>query len=258
MDTAVTIEELGWQGRIAFVGDMHGELYSLTRHLRTIKSRGIDLAISVGDLGYNFAETPDSFNEGLQRELTELDLYLLWVDGNHENHPWLRTLPRDSTGFAPVTDRILWTPRGHCWTLAEKRFGAAGGALSVNASSLVPQVSWFPRTEEVLEEDVERFKGVELDVLVAHDVPAAVSMESGLQLTLAIERRAQESRTRLQTIVELTGAKRTFSGHWHRRKTVRWERLDGGKTTSTVLGLERQNEAVIGYDLFEDELFELY
>lgn len=258
MDTSITIEELGWRGRLAFLGDMHGEIYSLTRHLRRVKERGIDLAISVGDLGYNFAETPRRFNVELHEELTRLDFHLLWIDGNHENHPWLRNLPLNAEGFAVATDRILWAPRGHCWTLAEKRFGAAGGAFSVNATSLVPEVSWFPRMEEVLEEDVERFKGVELDVLVTHDVPAAVPMHSRLQLTPAVERRAHESRERLQNIVELTRAQRTFSGHWHKRVTEDWRRQDGGVTTSTVLGLEHQNEAVVGYDLFSDELFEMY
>lgn len=225
-------------GRIVIAGDWHGNTAWMRRALRSVHDAGHELIIHVGDLQvlwpYDVAGpmTPEQyalmpaagdlyeFTWQLGRLLEKYGITMLFVDGNHDNHPALRALPREEHGFGVISDRLKYLPRGHRFTIGGVRFGALGGAYSINRARLTRGASWWP--EEVVESaDVTTLGTGALDVLIAHEVPAGITLAKAFDLPDAIERESYVSRLLLREAVRNTEPSLVFSGHWHQRLTSR-------------------------------------
>lgn len=154
---------------VGVVGDWHGDTGYAVNAVRELNTVGVDHVISVGDFGY-WPRWNTGFIETLDTVLTELNMVLSWVDGNHEDFDALYKLPVID-GIRPITDRIAHLPRGYRWEWNGGTWLAFGGAASVDRSMRKSGSDWFVQ-EYITEEDVlAAIKGGHADIVIAHDVP---------------------------------------------------------------------------------------
>lgn len=210
--------------KIVTAGDWHGSTRWMRQVLTCAARDGYKVIVHVGDLKVLwYDEYPDypeagGFTAELAGLLEDLGLVFIFVDGNHDVHPKLRALTLNTDGFGVISDRLLYAPRGHRWTLRGVRFGAIGGAYSIDRYRGKEGLDWFV-DEVTVPDDVEALGTEPLDVLITHDVPAGIDVETMFDLPEAIEREANIVRSLLRDAVRATEPKLVFSGHWHQRRT---------------------------------------
>lgn len=216
------------QKEVLVVGDWHGRTLWMEKVLRAASRSGHKLLIHVGDLAvlWPAANDDDKFTKILKRRLDEYGQWLIFADGNHDVHPKLRALPRNADGFGVISDRLLYAPRGHRWSLAGVRFGALGGAYSIDRNTRKLGKGWWAE-EVTTEADVRRLGRGKLDVLITHEVPAGIDVVSQVgQLPEFIEREAYANRILIRDAVRNTEPRLVFSGHWHQRRTGLMPNMD--------------------------------
>ncbi len=179
---------------------------------------GFTTLIHVGDLAVLWlaANDDDKFTRLLVRWPEKHAISMLFIDGNHDVHPKLRALPLNGEGFGVISERLLYAPRGHRWEMEGLRFGALGGAYSVDRRTRKLGKSWW-EGEEVTEHGVVRLGSEPLDVLIAHEVPVGIDVvpEVSGRMPEDVERAAYHGRMLVRDAVRNTEPKRVFSGHWH-------------------------------------------
>lgn len=210
--------------KVLKAGDWHGSTRWMRQVLTCAARDGYKVIVHVGDLKvlwedeYPDYPEPGDFTAELARLLEDLGLVFIFIDGNHDVHPKLRALPVNTDGFGVISDRLLYAPRGHRWTLGGVRFGALGGAYSIDRYRGSEGRDWFVE-EATVPEDVAALGTDPLDVLITHDVPAGIDVETIFDLPEAIEREANIVRSLLRDAVRATEPRLVFSGHWHQRRT---------------------------------------
>jgi predicted phosphodiesterase len=210
--------------KVLIAGDWHGSTRWMRQTLRCAAQDGYTFLIHVGDLkALWYDEYPDfpergSFTAELAHELKDLGMVMVFADGNHDVHPTLQRLPLNADGFGVISDRLLYAPRGHRWTVGGVRFGALGGAYSIDRWRGSKGRDWFE--EEVpTAADVVSLGTEPLDVLITHDVPAGIDVVSTMDVPEALERESYIVRSLLRDAVRATEPRFVFSGHWHQRRT---------------------------------------
>ncbi|WP_448631657.1 metallophosphoesterase family protein [Cellulomonas soli] len=252
-------------GRIVVAGDWHGNTTWAMHVVEKTAALGMDTILHVGDLGILWpGDVDNSFTFKLQRHLDRHGVRLVLVDGNHDNHTALRALPRDAAGFGVVRtktkgggrlDLIRWAPRGHRWTWPGTngravRFGALGGAFSIDYEHRRAGKDWWPIIEEVRPDDVGALGTDPLDVLVSHDCPTGAVPPSKMQIDHDDDLRSRTSRDRLREAVNATRPRLHFAGHWHQRRVYELDRQDGGRpTTVHVLNMDGEAGNCVVLDL---------
>jgi hypothetical protein len=215
--------------RLLVAGDVHGDAAWFDALCRRAQDLGCDAVLQLGDFGY-WPHLPGGakFPRRVSSCATRFDLDVYWIDGNHENHAALRALRTGDGGAIEIADRCWYLPRGHRWTWGGMRFGALGGAFSIDWRSRRPGSSWWPE-EVTTAEDVEALGSGALDVLVAHDAPAGVPLQ-GLALPEIDQVRSDEVRALVAAAVKATMPKLVLHGHWHRRHSfeLTWPVGGGG------------------------------
>jgi predicted phosphodiesterase len=210
--------------KVITAGDWHGSTRWMRQVLTCAARDGYQVIVHVGDLKVLwYDEYPDypeagAFTAELAGLLEELGLVFIFIDGNHDAHPKLRALPLNTDGFGVISDRLLYAPRGHRWQLGGVRFGALGGAYSIDRAWGTEGRDWFV-DEVTVPEDVQALGEEPLDVLITHDVPAGIDVETIFELPESSERESNIVRVLLRDAVRATEPKLVFSGHWHQRRT---------------------------------------
>ncbi|MDE0804529.1 MAG: hypothetical protein OSA99_14550 [Acidimicrobiales bacterium] len=143
-------------------------------------------------------------------------------------------------GFRALSDRVQWIPRGSRWEWNGVRFGAVGGAFSVDWRRRTPGENWWPDHENVADADVVRLGTDPLDVLVTHDVPLGVPMDaiSTYPLSPSDESNCALTRERLRDAVEATQPSLVLHGHWPWKygADLDWPDSDGNPRRTRVEG----------------------
>lgn len=218
---------------IMLLGDSHGDDNFIRGALIWAQAHGIERVLQVGDFGYW-----PKFDSG-QRFLkacgeisieTGVDLYFL--DGNHEDHDELNALQARHPGsnFMRASKRQgapIFIRRGATWEWEGTRFGAFGGAYSVDRGARTKFHSWFPQ------EMPDRSKIAELgkvDVLLTHDSPVVPEpyLISGQFVRNEESAKSQEA---VYDALMSSQPDLLIHGHWH----VSWR---GQVHGATVLGLD--------------------
>jgi predicted phosphodiesterase len=204
--------------RVALVGDWHANSRWATTAIQHAADQGAQVILHTGDYGYTY---PDRFVQTVERELARHHMWLLFVDGNHDHHPWLAARPRTVGGLGRVSAHVWHLPRGSRWTWSGVRFLACGGAYSVDRPYRVPGVSWW-KEETISAVDVARCAdGGGVDVLISHDAPSGYTIPgvddrnppSWFDPTEIM--RGQEHRQVLRRVVDATQPAVVFHGHYH-------------------------------------------
>jgi hypothetical protein len=100
--------------------------------------------------------------------------------------------------------------------------------------------------EVTVPEDVEALGTERLDVLITHDVPAGIDVETIFDLPESIERESNIVRSLLRDAVRSTEPTLVFSGHWHQRRTGL---MPGMETRVHVLDKEFTSGNLVALDL---------
>lgn len=251
----IDIAELN-PSRVLVAGDWHrhsGARFAI-RVIEYAAKHGIGAIIQTGDFGFRFGADSENgyiFEKPLQLALKKHGIYLVWVDGNHDNHQWLREQKALHNGFVKTgsSAHVFYAPRGHRWTWSGRTFGALGGAWSFNWYSLKEGVTLFKALEEVKQEDVDKLGDLPLDYLITHDAPASVQLES-----IFGELEPEKSRALIQQAVDRTTPRRVFSGHWHQRRDKKALRADGSHSEVHVLNKENTAGNFVILDLEYDKI----
>jgi Calcineurin-like phosphoesterase len=222
--------------RILVAGDIHGDLPFLARVADRAVAEGCSTILQLGDLGALWPGS-ERFLQKIDKVLARAGINrLVFVDGNHEG--FVSRVPfrsadrgtatgglamaehkcaKSAEGFRLISERVEWIPRGCRWEWNGVRFGAIGGAFSVDWRGRTPGTSWWPDHENVVDADVERLGTAPLDVLVTHDVPLGVPIDaiSSFRLSPSDESNCALTRERLREAVEATQPSLVLHGHWH-------------------------------------------
>lgn len=223
---------------IVVAGDWHGSTTWAVEVIRRTAAQRISTVVHVGDLGIGpWVGRPDTFLPALDAALDRFGCRLLVVPGNHENYDTLVAAPRDDDGTIVLGEHIRALPRGHRWTVGGRRFGALGGAVSVDRDNRLPGGSWWA-AEAITLDDVEALGDEPLDVFVTHEAPDGVWLVSQMNVPDDAGRAADYGRRLVRRAVENTRPAVHFCGHWHQRWTDDLTRDDGGTTRVEVLDSE--------------------
>jgi Icc-related predicted phosphoesterase len=205
-------------GDFWFAGDWHQNIRWATTTVGSItRKKKKNTILHLGDfLGFGWSMTPylDDLDEACQLSNTQI----LFIDGNHEDHPYLNGLERDERGVAEVRTNIHHLGRGTRWEWEGLRFCALGGAVSVDQKWRTEHVDWF--REEVLshKQIMDTVAGGETDILLTHDCPAGVTIPD-LRPGWPIDalQKAMAHRQDLRYVVDNINPSHIFHGHYHTR-----------------------------------------
>lgn len=213
-------------------GDTHGGLLAVHAALAEAKAGTADWLVQVGDFGYwEHSRHGVEFLDACSLFATRDGVPLVFLDGNHENHPllWERYADSDKTaeGFWTIRPNVYYAPRGHRWTWGDKRFLALGGAYSIDRQWRTLGSSYW-LTEEISDEDEALAKeGGTVDVVFSHDAPISVDPLRGRSLVFP---ETEPTRRRLERVVEATRPDLLVHGHWHVRYSDTFTHRDGFTT----------------------------
>ena len=208
--------------KIAFAGDWHADRYYAVPAIDWAHEQGVDTIVHVGDFGYRFVDGNSAiFLANITEVLAEHDMQLYFVDGNHDNHEYLASLPDEQDGTRKVTERVHYLPRGLRWNWGGVEFLAMGGAYSVDKPNRIPGHSWWAGETITMAQAYEATKDGWTHILISHDCPSGVNIPG---LHHGVEFFGQEQidianreRLKLDYVVTETQPKAVFCGHFHVR-----------------------------------------
>jgi len=214
-----------------------GDIHSDPRHLAYLYEVAVqtrcEAIVVVGDFGYVEHYDQGAFlavaEEGF-RLTTEhgWPVELLWLDGNHENHPLLHEKygpnspihEASEEGFWKMREGVHYIPRATRWNWAGISFLALGGAYSIDKMHLLKLQRqdggerWWP-TEEITDDDVAKCLSDRspVDVMLTHDKPRDVQVPwSRRDIPLALP-----NQDKIQRVVNALHPKLLVHGHLHIR-----------------------------------------
>lgn len=216
--------------RILLAGDWHGNRAWAETCFEAAAGQGCDAVLQLGDFGL-WPGREEEWLDHVDALAAAAEAPLVWIDGNHENHDSLARWrdKADDTGLVPMRDHVRWAPRGARWRWAGVRFGALGGAVSIDRFLRRPGVNWWPE-EAVTQLDVDRLGDEPLDVLATHAAPSTPALpHRRLPLPPGIIADSRQVRALLDQAVERTRPALVVHGHYHARlqAAVGERRLEG-------------------------------
>lgn len=212
--------------RVLVCGDLHGD----ARHTQYLaveaRRRDIDLIIQLGDWGFKGFDRPGKpALVGLTRMLSHQGVKMWFLDGNHDDHDWLRELARTSNNEpVDVNDQIRYLPRGSTFDLDGVSCMALGGAYSIDKEWRIQHnAGWWPQEMISLREchqAIDNGKAAEVKIMFTHDCPEGVCPIVG---TMSFGYKADESsrsnRLAVSAVVEEVHPELLLHGHMHHRYT---------------------------------------
>lgn len=204
--------------RVLLAGDWHGNVGWAEDCLHAAAGAGCQAVLQLGDFGL-WPGREDAYLDRLDQVARSAEVRLVWIDGNHENHDslddWRETA--DADGLVRMRPNVVWASRGARWAWSGVRFGALGGAVSIDRFLRRAGANWWPQ-EAPTADDVDRLGDAPLDVLATHAAPAAVKFPfRPLPLPQDIIGDARRSREVLDQAVRRTRPRLVVHGHHHLR-----------------------------------------
>lgn len=169
------------------------------------------------------------------------------LEGNHDAADLARgSYPKHpGTHIRAIRSRWRdWADRGATWTWCGIRFGALGGAFSVDAASRVAGVNWWPG-ETTSDEDVALLaEQGGLDVMVTHDAPYGVTVPLRRSLPPELAGPSDDNRIKVANGLKACRPKLLVHGHLHVAYAGLFDHGDGTRTR--IEGLSSNLEGNLG------------
>jgi predicted phosphodiesterase len=211
--------------KVLFVGDVHGNTPFMRSMIAIAADNGIDTLMQVGDFGFwPHTASGQEFLAATEKAAAKAGVTVWWIDGNHENHSALGGLTRGSRVLLEISPHIKYLPRGCRWEWDGVRFGALGGAFSVDWRARRVGTSWWP-DEVITDNDVVALGSETLDVLITHDCPPGLDLASGWQLRRDDQAVCDAQRELIAEAIAATSPRLLIHGHWHLRHEAVLESL---------------------------------
>lgn len=161
--------------RVLVIGDVHGRHRELVEVLRQAQTDfGIAAAIQVGDFGFHREAMAQ-----LSRERIRFPVPLHVIDGNHEDHRWLRRSLRSGAARAWAAEAgLIYQPRPSVARLGASSVGFMGGALNVDRPQAHNLVSQFPNyiLRRHRQQAVALFNREMPELIVTHSCPSGIGI----------------------------------------------------------------------------------
>jgi hypothetical protein len=161
--------------RVLIIGDVHGQHEKLAGALQQAQADfRIEAAIQVGDFGF-YPNLLGAASTARVRYPVPLHV----IDGNHEDHAWLRRALL--TGAARSWARelnLLYQPRPSVARLGASKVGFLGGALHVDRPQKHNWLSGFPNyiLRRNRDQAVALFNRERPELIVTHSCPARIGI----------------------------------------------------------------------------------
>ena len=210
--------------------------------LNKAHAAGVRTVLHTGDLGV--WKGKEFYLDALAGRLALLDMAVMFVDGNDEDHDQLALHPLRPDGLRVVRPRLYHLPRGFRWVWpGGLRCMALGGGVSLDRALRTPKVDWWPE-EELTRGDLERaVAGGPVDLMLTHDCPSGVEPEGAFVTGLWPERerdRAQRHREVLAQVVHRVRPARIVHAHLRGAHETSLALSEGG--SCRVTGLARNGD----------------
>jgi predicted phosphodiesterase len=217
--------------RLLIAGDTHGNLDWIRTLSKLAARHGCAGVVQLGDFGF----WPDQHELRANNKLVINDRWLsavagtaefhnVWwcvIDGNHDAHELARdAFPADGNGVRPIRDGVLdWADRGAVWEWCGVRFGALGGAVSIDQEWRTEGLSWWASeaiTDSEVDALIERAGPQGVDVLLTHDAPL---LPDGIPPLSNETKRAScdHSTGQILRAADALDPKILLHGHYHKR-----------------------------------------
>jgi len=221
--------------RIAFVGDVHGNVFHIASLKGYLESNDVELVIQVGDMGILW-NNDDPSECPVTQAVESLGIPWWFIDGNHDNHPNLRKVGPQ------ITDNIRYLPRGTIEEVDGIRMGFLGGAYSIDKDIRTEGVDWWPE-EQPTREEAEPLMDQGLDVLVTHEIPESFKPTKFMDVGKVHEEASKPTRELIEEVMLSNSPNHMFCGHWHQHNVQMV-----GTTKVTVLDMENRPGNVLVFD----------
>jgi hypothetical protein len=205
---------------ILVIADTHGDIdhHKLNNNFvkRMCNDEYPQYVIVCGDFGFLWSNKPDESEKYWLKWVDSKPWITLFIDGNHENHPRLQSLPQVTMFNAPVgkvTDTIFHLRRGEVYTIENKTFFAFGGAQSHDIQYRIEGVSWWKEEEPSYPEYLHGIDSLEkvgytIDYVLTHTCPSIITKNLFCENT--------DSTTKLlEAYKEKIICRKWLFGHWH-------------------------------------------
>lgn len=199
--------------KIGVTGDLHGEV-NFPRIYKA-KKQGFTHLIVAGDFGYVWT---DSAKESKQLDyINKIGIQVLFVDGNHENHDLLNSLPVTSLyggSVHQIRPNIIHLMRGEVYNIGGKSIFTFGGAKSTDKEYRIEGLSWWASEMPSEQEMTHGFKTLakhhnKVDYIITHTGYSSAVVNIGASY------RVDELTDYLSAIKTLNTFNHWFFGHMH-------------------------------------------
>lgn len=253
-------------GKVAIIGDWHGNTEWALRVLKQLAEAGITLIIHVGDFGIFHRFGGEKYLRKIERLLAKNKQTLIVIPGNHEDWELLEKFNNPSgigTGLNTHSNypHILLATAGARWTIGEVSFVGLGGANSIDFTYRTEWIDWWRNESISLGDIYNTIEGGYADVMISHDCPAQVPIiadagKHGENWTFEQLEYAEKSRVALRQAVDAIKPSILFHGHYHVFADLVTELNDGiDDYTVRTVGLDKEftDGNVVLFDLLSRE-----
>lgn len=152
--------------------------------------------------------------------LSERPYTILWIDGNHDNHPFWYNQPTvewsgGAVNIHPEANNVIHLKRGEYYTIDGKTFWTMGGAMSHDKEWRTEGYSWWP--EEIpsvaeMEHGLQTLEQHEnqVDYIITHTMP-----QSLISPILSVHYDNEPTRSYFDEVYRRIDFGAWFCGHFH-------------------------------------------
>lgn len=210
---------------IFVTGDTHfpkdsKKLFQSKKGFALSKLQRTDIVIVLGDFGLFWDKKDKDFKSNLQK-VENLPYEVLFLDGNHENHPWINDFPvveRYGGSVHRCGSNIYHLMRGEIYKIEGFNFFVCGGATSIDKGYRVPFVSWWPEENISAAEERKAVQNLDnakepIDFVLTHTCPDSIIVPMFNYNTFY-----DITSKFLDTIKDRLPSAQWYFGHWHEDK----------------------------------------
>lgn len=250
--------------RVLLAGDTHGNVKAVKEKIDFACENKVDRIIVLGDFGLWWGYKGVQFIDDINEYARKRNRQIFAIPGNHEDYDqWnyhIENAPTDSHGYwRYLRTNVLLSPRVGTFVWGGKRFGVAGGAVSIDREwrqgiergydiyekrRVAPHRMWSPDeqlTDDEVNELVSRVAGRKVDYLLTHDCSNRTPWKHRLKPDLD----SQIHRQKIDSVLSLVKPNFHFHGHMH--ESYDWMNLTKNNITGEgfyiqTYGLECNSE----------------